>query len=337
MPFDDIIGHTTPIQWLQRAIKADRLSHAYLFAGESSIGKRQTAIRFAQALHCDQAVPYAIPDSCGTCRACRQILIETHPDYMCIRPEGDQANPQIKIDRVREIEHHVIYRPLSGLRKICLIDDADRMTIGAANALLKTLEEPPDHSLFILVTSRPSSLPSTIQSRCFRINFSTPSRHSVERYLMEKRQLAADDARLVSLLTDCRLGEALALDVAEIRTKREELFTFLTRTAPNALPALLDQAEQLAKTSDVHERMRWLWYGLRDLLVIAAGYERPILFSPEMLPDLQKLARAMPMDRLLSLLDCMHDLEQGIGRNLNMQLGLERLFLTFHEAVHAPR
>ena len=91
------------------------------------------------------------PDACGQCRACQQIIGQIHPDLLIIQPDDSQTQrPQIKIERIREIEHHVIYRPLLAERKICLIDNADCLTISAANALLKTLEEPPDHCLFIL-------------------------------------------------------------------------------------------------------------------------------------------------------------------------------------------
>ena len=109
----------------------------------TAIGKRLTAIRLAQALNCEQPPEAEALDSCGHCRSCRQIDARTHPDFFVIEPDPEQATPQIKIEQVREIEQQFIYRPLIGERKICLIDDADRMTIGAANALLKTLEEPP--------------------------------------------------------------------------------------------------------------------------------------------------------------------------------------------------
>lgn len=337
MPFTDIIGHTTPIHWLQRAVKTHQVGHAYLFAGDPAIGKRSTAIRFIQALSCEQTVPYGIPDSCGTCRACRHILVETHPDYLCIRPEQDQSsNPQIKIERIREIDHHVVYRPLSGLRKVCLIDDADRMTSNAANALLKTLEEPPDHSLFILVTGRPTALPATIRSRCFRINFSPPPRKTVERYLIEQRQCSQDEARWVSLITGSRLGEALQIDLNDLQTKVEAFFAFLATSAPPSIPALLDQAEQLAKSYHSQEIIRWLWHGFRDLLIVSMGRKELATLPLVWLPQLDRLAQRLSTDRLLTLLEIVHELEQGLQRNLNMQLGLERLFLTLHGMLHEP-
>ncbi|RMH35374.1 MAG: DNA polymerase III subunit delta' [Nitrospirae bacterium] len=337
MPFTDIIGHTTPIHWLQRAITTHQIGHAYLFVGDPAIGKRSTAIRFIQALSCEQTVPYGVPDSCGTCRACRHILAEIHPDYLCIRPEhGQSATPQIKIEQIREIEHHVIYRPLSGARKACLIDDADRMTSSAANALLKTLEEPPDHSLFVLVTSRPTALPATIHSRCFRINFSPPPRHTVERYLIDHRHFSRDDARCISLLTGSRLGEAVQVDLHDLRTKVESFFAFLTTSASPSIPAILDQAEHLARSYHAQEIIQWLWHGFRDLLILSTGAKSVAVLPQAWLPQLDRLAQCLSTDRILVLLDLVHELEQGLQRNTNIQLGLERLFLALHEMLHEP-
>ncbi|MEQ1847696.1 MAG: DNA polymerase III subunit delta', partial [Nitrospira sp.] len=150
MPFADITGHEQPISLLQATVCNGRLAHAYLFYGEARIGKLMTAVRLAQALNCEQLAQTEAQDSCGRCRSCLQIAARTHPDYFVIEPDPKAATPQIKIEQVREIEQQFVYRPLIGERKICLIDDADRLTIGAANALLKTLEEPPGDSLFIL-------------------------------------------------------------------------------------------------------------------------------------------------------------------------------------------
>src|SRR5262245_57840986 len=154
MPFQNIIGHQSTIASLQTAVARQRLAHAYLFHGEAAIGKRTTAVCFAQALNCERALSKKI-DACGSCRSCQQIEARTHPDYFVIEPDSELATPQIKIEQVREIEQQIVYRPLVGERKICLIDEADHITIGASNALLKTLEAQPYQSLFILVTSGP--------------------------------------------------------------------------------------------------------------------------------------------------------------------------------------
>ena len=166
-----------PIAILQAAYANNRLGHAYLFHGEDAIGKRLTAVHLAQALNCEHPPASDALDACGACRSCTQIAGRTHPDFLLIEPDREMANPQIKIEQIRELEEQIVYQPLVGAKKIFLIDDADRMTIGAANALLKTLEEPPAHSLLLLISSRPSALPATVRSRCQAIRFEIGRAH----------------------------------------------------------------------------------------------------------------------------------------------------------------
>src|SRR5215813_4496575 len=226
MPFQNIIGHQSTIASLQTAVARQRLAHAYLFHGESSIGKRTTGACFAQALNCERATSNKL-DACGACRSCQHIDARTHPDYFVIEPDSEMATPQIKIEQVREIEQQIMYRPLVGERKICLIDNADRMTIGAANALLKTLEEPPEHSLFLVISSRPAALPATIRSRCQGLRFTTPARTQVEAALILKREIPPSDARFLAIITEGRLGEALATDVKDARARQQELINLV--------------------------------------------------------------------------------------------------------------
>ncbi|MGZ9151593.1 MAG: DNA polymerase III subunit delta', partial [Nitrospira sp.] len=255
MPFADITGHEQPISLLQATLCNRRLAHAYLFYGEARIGKLMTAVRLAQALNCEQPSQTETPDSCGRCRSCLQIAARTHPDYFVIEPDPKAATPQIKIEQVREIEQQFVYRPLIGERKICLIDDADRLTIGAANALLKTLEEPPGDSLFILVTSRLQALPITIRSRCQALRFTTPARTQVEAALILKRELPPADARFLAVFADGRIGEALTANVADVRARQQECLTLVKPESLMSSATILSAAESLAKTDRGEETL----------------------------------------------------------------------------------
>ncbi len=337
MPFQEIIGHSNPITWLQKAMSSEQLAHAYLFSGEHAIGKRMTAMQFIQSLNCDTPPDETVPDSCGHCRSCQQIMAHIHPDVLFIQPDHEKgARPHITIDSVREIEHHVIYRPLIGLRKICLIDDADRLTIGAANALLKTLEEPPDHCLFILITSQPMALLSTLRSRCLTVRFCPPSREQVIQYLQQHRNLSEADARFISFVTNSRLGEALQLDLDETKTKKETFFSLLFETENRSIVGELETAEALSKSGQIPEALTWLWSGLRDLLLLSTGCTPELLLHQEHLATLEPLAQRTPPQAILNLLNELYQLEQGLQRNLNMQLGFERFFLNIHETLASP-
>jgi len=334
MPFQDIIGHATPIAWLRNAIQSNHLAHAYLLIGEEAIGKRMTAMQFIQAMNCDTHADSPTPDACGTCRACQQIMAHIHPDVLFIQPEeGQGQHPQIKIERVREIEHHVIYRPLLGMKKICMIDNADRLTVGAGNALLKTLEEPPDHCLFLLVTSRPSALLTTLKSRCLTVRFAPPSQEQAIDYLMQERRFSKADARFISFLTNARLGEALNLDLEDTKAKQHEFFSLLFENSQSSISGSFEAAEALSKSGQIPEALLWIWTGLRDILLVATQAPTEFLFHEDHLPKLRELAQRTSPEKILGLLDTLHQLEQGLQRNLNSQLRFEQFFLHLREAI----
>lgn len=321
MPFSDIVGHERARALLQAAMGRDRLAHAYLLHGTERIGKRLLAIRLAQALLCEAAA--AERDGCGRCRGCRQIEARAHPDFMLICPDPEQANPQIKIEQIREIEQQLIYRPLIGDRKICLIDDADRLTIGAANALLKTLEEPPDHSLFLLITSRVSSLPTTIRSRCQAVRLTPPARTQIEAAVILRRNLPPADARLLAILSEGQLGRALEWDVEEERARRQELASLLTPPGLESASIVLTTAETLAKSDRAAEAIEWLQCWLRDLLIWAVSGA-----SDDML-GMERLSRpsTVNIDAVLDILDDINKLERDGQRHLNLQMALENILL----------
>lgn len=336
MSFQEIIGHAGPKERLRAALRRGHIAHAYLFTGAEAIGKRLMAVKFAQAVNCDATDTSPAIDPCGTCVSCRQIEAKTHPDFLLIEPDREQANPQIKIDQVREFEHHMIYRPLIGRWKVCLIDEADRLTLGAANALLKTLEEPPSYSLFILVTSKPAALPATVRSRCLSLHFTPPSRMKVEAALLLKREIPPDDARFLTKLTDARIGQALHTDLQEAQSKRREFFALTFGSTLRSVNDVLDTAQSLSKSGQPTETITWLIHGLRDLLLIAVGVNHEEVLNHDQLPMLQSFAKTIKLEHLLDLIDDLQALERASTRNLNLQLGFEAFFLRFRDVLTAP-
>ncbi len=333
MPFADITGHEQPISLLQATLCNRRLAHAYVFYGEARIGKLMTAVRLAQALNCEQPSQTVAQDSCGRCRSCLQIAARTHPDYFVIEPDPKAATPQIKIEQVREIEQQFVYRPLIGERKICLIDDADRLTIGAANALLKTLEEPPGDSLFILVTSRLHALPITIRSRCQALRFTTPARTQVEAALILKRELPPADARFLAVFADGRIGEALTVDVADVRVRQQECLTLVKPESLRSSATILSAAESLAKTDRGEETLTWLTRWIRDLVIVIVDGDHDQILHLDHVTDLRRYAQRADIDALLTLLNDIERIEQQATRHLNVQMALETTFLSLREAL----
>jgi DNA polymerase-3 subunit delta' len=337
MPFETIIGHRSTIASLQTAAARQRLAHAYLFYGEDAIGKRTTAVCFAQALLCERPSDTGLADTaldaCGVCRSCRHIHVRTHPDYFVIEPDRELATPQIKIEQIREIEQQIMYRPLIGDRKICVIDDADRLTIGAANALLKTLEEPPDHSLFLLISSRPASLPATIRSRCQALRFATPVRTDVEAALILKREMRPADARFLAVLSEGRLGEALESDLKTVRAQQRELMDLVNPDSLRSVTRLLSAAESLAKADRAAETLSWISRWIRDLVIIQVGGDRDQLLHVDQVSALERDADLAQTDALLDLLRDIEDTQQQATRHLNLQMALENILLRLRDAL----
>lgn len=169
MSFRDVIGQDRALRMLRGAMKSGRLAASYLFAGEDGIGKKFAALNLVKALNCLEPVeaPEGTRDACDDCASCRKIDAGSHPDCVLLAPE----NGLIKVEHVRRLEEALSYKSFEGGMKVAVVDEAETMNASAANAFLKTLEEPPPGSLIILVSSRPDRLPATIRSRCSRINF----------------------------------------------------------------------------------------------------------------------------------------------------------------------
>jgi DNA polymerase III subunit delta' len=334
MPFRDLIGHEHAKALLRAAIQTDRLAHAYLFHGDAAIGKRSLAVLFAQAINCETEGPE--PDACGMCRSCNQILARTHPDCLYIEPDPELATPQIKIDQIRQIEQQIIYRPLMAHRKVCVIDDADCMTLSAANALLKTLEEPPDHTLFVLMSSRPLALLPTIWSRCQSIRFAPPPRAEVEAALIARRKLPAADARFLTMLTQARIGQALGMDVQEARARQLEFAELTSQQTLRSVAGLLAIAEALAKSDQAPDALEWLSQWLRDVILVQIGADQDLLLNSDRLAELRDVAQRLAPDAVIDLQSRIGTLQRAANRNLNPQLALENILIGLREASLAP-
>ncbi|MFM8551392.1 MAG: DNA polymerase III subunit delta' [Nitrospiraceae bacterium] len=336
MPFSHLIGHDRPKAILKAAILHDRVAHAYLFHGEEGIGKKLAAILFAQTVNCETPYGKQGPDACGVCRSCTQIDARTHPDFFLIEPDRELANPQIKIEHIRQMEEQIVYRPLVSPWKIYIIDDADRLTQGAANALLKTLEEPAAHSLFLLISSRPAALPSTVRSRCQSIRFVPLAKTQVEAALITQRNLPPDDAHFLSMIAQGRIGLALRTDLAEARKQQEEFAALTDPATLRSIATTLTAAESLSKSDRAPEALEWLTRWGRDLLLVRMGADPDHLLNRDRLQELERAAAIVQPRLLVEVLEEIQAVERHAGRNLNVQLALEQILLHLRDAVSSP-
>ncbi len=205
--FENIIGNTNIKTVLEKSIKQNKLSHSYLFVGIQGIGKKMIATEFAKMILCLDDNKY-----CNHCKSCIEFDTNNNPDFVLISP--DENN--IKIEQIRDIQKRIQEKPIISEKKVYIIDNADLMTTEAQNCLLKTLEEPPEFAVIILIGSNSNTFLPTIKSRCTIINFNKISDEEMTKYLREKCDVKNIDQNMLYMYQGS-IGKAL-----ELKEKQEE-------------------------------------------------------------------------------------------------------------------
>ncbi len=245
MPLRDIPGHRRVVDLLARSIGRGTLPPSLIFAGA---GTRAVAIAVAQALNCLRPTTDAAgltTDACGGCPSCLRIARGIHPDVLLVEP-GDTGS--IRIDQVRDVVDRAGYRPFEGKRRVVIVDEAEALMAAAQNALLKTLEEPPASSIFILMTAMPDRLLPTVRSRCIRLTFGSPDEGEVDadaRAVAARALLQAAAARDATRRVDA--AKELHPKAGDVgAAARDQLTSYL-----RAMSSLLRDAEALSTGADV--------------------------------------------------------------------------------------
>ena len=341
MSWDDVRGHSVQREMFRRAIRRGRLSHAYLFSGPDGIGKKLFARRLAQCLFCT-TVPDDELDSCGECPSCRQMAAGTHADFLFAEcPEGKSEFPidliaGAKPRRGREgLCYELSLSPLSGSRKIAVIDDVDLMNAESANAFLKTLEEPPHYATLILLSANPDSLLPTIRSRCQLVRFSSLSENDIAGILTSQNLVEnPDDAVSLAALSRGSLSMAVQLADPQLREIRLRVRTAIaggdfqsTQIAAEVTTAL----ETLGETPAQRLGAVWLvgccieFYrqAMRSLCVEAST--SPASPADSFLDGLTA-DRADALEMLAESIECGDDASRQIERNAPVSLCLHGYF-----------
>ena len=346
----DIIGHEKAIEVLGRAVEDEaRRSHAYLFAGPEQVGRATVARAFAQALNCtsEDARP------CGECRACRLIGEGKHPDVetmtiggLCDESEhkdhSKDKSQEIRICQVRRLEH-VIYRaPFEGRVRVVIVDPADALTAQAANAFLKTLEEPPKNVVMILVTAREATLPETVRSRCRRIAFGGAGRAQIESALRERWKAEPETAARLARLAQGRLGWAVdALKDNGALEEREEVLDEIEAVMAGGDKERFEYARMLGdryqRNSNAVRDVLGVWRDWwRDVLLTASGKEEMALAS-DRLDTLRSQASEYKVEGAVRALRALQDLQQHLEEHASPTLALEVMLLELPRAAAPAR
>jgi len=352
MPFRQVTGHRPLLELLARAVSRRSLPSTLIFAGPEGIGKRLTATALAQALNCESPVSFGAydgkiggqpsshdsevggqptslgNDACGVCGPCTRIGRGVHADVLVLEP-GDSGS--IKIDQVRDAIDRAAYRPFEGRRRVVIVDVADALVGEAQNALLKTLEEPPPSSVFVLVTSRPDLLLPTVRSRGHRLRFGALSESDVAAVLTQDHGFSVADARAAAATSDGSVGRALEENTEEAIEARDTAARVLHTVAGTTNPQRrLEGGRALAGSGDredVWRRLLALSSLLRDMSVLASHADEHLLANADLAPQLKSLLRAFDAGRAVRAFSAVDRALAAIDRNASPKIVADWLAL----------
>jgi DNA polymerase-3 subunit delta' len=337
MPWQQIAGQGRAVRVLRSALEREQPHHAYLLAGPAGVGKELLARLFAQAANCEAA-----PDQrpCGTCASCAAIARGVHPDVTWVMPQSEalsrghlsradlESAPSrdIRVDEVRALSRRLALAAVRGRRKVAALVPADALNERAQNTLLKTLEEPPPATTFLLVTEQPDLLLATVRSRCARLQLAPlPDQVVVE--LLRARGAPADEARRRAAIADGSIGRALALDAKEVERRRELVESVEAAIAAPDERAALDLAETAGERDNAARIATAVHAWTRDLLVAQAG----VPVQAEGLSQLGARVFTVRPSALLSQASLCADVIEALEQNGNGRLQIERLLLGMRE------
>jgi DNA polymerase III subunit delta' len=318
MRFAEIYGHEKPIAILKSAMAKDRIAHAYLFYGMDGIGKKTTASVFARALNCGAEDP-----PCDVCASCRKAAHHNHPNIITIQAEGQF----IKIAAVKELQGRMTFRPGEG-KRVFIIEEADRMNAAAANALLKTLEEPSPGNILLLTTARSHALPMTILSRCQHLRFTPLPRGEVARFLREKEGLNDNAAEILAASSGGSIGRALEMNREDYLTLRNGILDHLAQDDPADLLKRLAFAGRFGtEREEILEGLRILRSGYRDSLLLRETREKERLMFRDRVGVIEAIAGRLSGRDLLHNIAAVEAAMSAIVQNANKPLTLEAMLI----------
>jgi len=326
MSFLNIQGQKRAVNQLKESLKRGKLHHAYLFGGPEGVGKKKTAKELIKALNCDRPGPEG---GCDQCPSCSKIEREIHPDFIQIRPDG----VHIRIEQIRNLGQRLSFGPALGRSRLCLLDMASDLNEAAANAFLKTLEEPPPATYFVLLVRDPGELLPTIVSRCVFVTFNPLPLGLVEEKLAEEKGVSREEAKALSLLSGGSLGRAYHYLKTGFRKKQETWFSRLEELPKAGAGRLFSWAKSwTGSREEVQENLEIGQWCVRDLIWIRMGLGDKVSVPPHLEERVRNLAFSLPGEIWLRRLTLLYQAETLHRKNVNSQLNLETLLLELADA-----
>lgn len=322
--FTEIVGHEQIKEHMQAAIRDKKPFHAYLFQGEEGVGKEALARTFAAGLQCQSE---SADKPCKECVSCRQMESGNQPDVIWVTRE----KASLGVDEIREqLCNTMDIKPFSSPYKIYLVPEAEKMTEAAQNALLKTIEEPPEYGIVILMTSNISALLPTIQSRCLTMEFRPLNTAVVESYVKEHCQVPDYQARASAAFAQGNLGKAMRYAKSEDFIERKDHIISLLRHVEQ-----MDLSEMLAVIKDLGTRkdevrdyidLMVLWY--RDVLLFKATKDINQLLFQDEASYISREASHRSYEKIEEILQAFEKAKVRLRANVNFDITMELMLLT---------
>ncbi|MGE5892846.1 MAG: DNA polymerase III subunit delta' [bacterium] len=292
---------------LRGLLGTGRIPTSYLFSGERGIGKFSAALEFAKAMNCESP---AGRDSCDRCRSCMRMTALNHPDLKVMAPEGGV----LKVEQVRELEEFLSFKPHEGRKKVVIVDDADLMNLYAANAFLKTLEEPPEDSMIILVSSRPELLVDTIRSRCLNIRFLPLGTADLKKAAELLGKKTGDETGLRLVMG--RVGLLLDEEAVVRRDRAFDSFEDMIEGREAGVPKEREAIDELLDSCLLF---------LRDSMEILCTGGDETLVNRDLSGRIARICRGIGPEELMAVYDEVLDLRKKTFYNLNKAIVIQYL------------
>lgn len=325
--FNNIIGHEEIIRHLKNAMETGKVSHSYIFTGEPGSGKKLLASTFAMTLQCEAGGT----EPCQKCDSCKKAIGKNHPDIIAVSHEKPGT---ISIDEIREqVIHDVAIKPYCSPHKIYIIADADLMTPQAQNALLKTIEEPPEYAVILLLTSNADGLLPTIQSRCVRLDLKVVDDSLVKKYLMERLHIPDYQAEIDTSYAQGSIGRAKEAATSEEFSNMTQNALKILKYANNMeVYELADEIKNLStEKQNINDYLDLFQFWFRDVLMFKATREIDNLVFKQEINFIKEQASQRSYENLEKILEALEKTKVRLRANVNFELALELLFLTIRE------
>lgn len=325
--YESIIGHDNIIEHIKNAVVMDKISHAYIFNGEKGAGKKTLARAFAKTLQCEKGES----ESCGVCHSCIQTDSGNQPDIIWISHDKPSS---IGVDDLREqLIGDIQIKPYSSRYKIYIIDEAEKMTVQAQNAVLKTIEEPPAYGIIIFLTTNVEVFLPTILSRCIVFNLRPVSDELIIKYLIENYKVPDYQAKMCASFAQGRLGKAIDLASSEYFNQiKDEAVRILRQLYTMDIADITEAVKRITEykiTIDDLFDIMIMWF--RDVLLFKVTKDPNVIIFKDYINDIRKQAGRSSYEGIEAIIEGFNKAKARLKANVNFELTMELMLLTIKE------